>query len=43
MQESGPFVPLIVPGINLASDTKVAGLEYNVTWTLDLRTLHPAK
>jgi peptide/nickel transport system substrate-binding protein len=43
MQESGPFVPLIVPGINLASSTKVAGLEYNVTWTLDLRTLHPAK
>lgn len=43
MQESGPFVPLIVPGINLASDKKVQGLEYNVTWTLDLRTLHPAK
>ncbi|WP_295013552.1 ABC transporter substrate-binding protein [uncultured Microbacterium sp.] len=40
MQESGPFVPLIVPGINLASSDKVAGLEYNVTWTLDLRTLH---
>ncbi|MGN8026401.1 ABC transporter substrate-binding protein [Microbacterium sp. 22242] len=43
MQESGPFVPLIVPGINLASSPKVAGLQYNVTWTLDLRTLHPAK
>ncbi|MBK8730860.1 MAG: ABC transporter substrate-binding protein [Tetrasphaera sp.] len=43
MQQSGPFVPLIVPGINLASDDTVAGLEYNVTWTLDLRTLHPAK
>lgn len=42
MQESGPFVPLIVPGTNLASSTKVAGLEYNVTWTLDLRLLHPA-
>ncbi|MFE6996410.1 ABC transporter substrate-binding protein [Microbacterium sp. NPDC057659] len=43
MQESGPFVPLIVPGINLASDDSVAGLQYDVTWTLDLRTAHPAK
>lgn len=43
MQESAPFVPLIVPGTNLASSTKVAGMEYNVTWTLDLRLLHPAK
>ncbi|MGX1933632.1 ABC transporter substrate-binding protein [Microbacterium resistens] len=42
MQESGPFVPLIVPGNNVASDDTVAGLEYNVTWTLDLRALHPA-
>lgn len=40
MQQSGPFVPLVVPGINLASSDKVAGLEYNVTWTLDLRSLH---
>ncbi|MFT4136647.1 ABC transporter substrate-binding protein [Microbacterium sp.] len=43
MQERGPFVPLIVPGSSLASDTSVTGLEYNVTWTLDLRTLKPAK
>ncbi|MFT3797731.1 ABC transporter substrate-binding protein [Microbacterium sp.] len=42
MQDEGPFVPLIVPGSNLASDDTVDGLEYNVTWTLDLRTLHPA-
>ncbi|MDL9978040.1 ABC transporter substrate-binding protein [Microbacterium sp. ASV49] len=42
MQQSGPFVPLIVPGSNLASDKKVSGLQYNVTWTLDLRTLQPA-
>lgn len=42
MQDSGPFVPLIVPGSNLASDNSVTGLEYNVTWTLDLRNLKPA-
>lgn len=42
MQESGPFVPLIVPGNNFASDTSVDGLTYNATWTLDLTALRPA-
>lgn len=42
MQTKGPFVPLIVPGINLASDSSVAGVEYNSTWTLDIPLLHPA-
>lgn len=39
MQEEGPFVPLIVPGNNFASDKTVTGLTYNPTWTLDLRVL----
>lgn len=43
MQESGPFVPLIVPGNNFASDASVDGLTYNATWTLDLTALQPAK
>lgn len=43
MQESGPFVPLIVPGNNVASDTSVTGLTYNPTWTLDLTALSPAE
>lgn len=43
MQDSGPFVPLIVPGNNFASDKTVTGLTYNTTWTLDLTALTPAK
>jgi len=43
MQEKGPFVPLIVPGINLASDSTVGGVQYNSTWTLDIPLLHPAQ
>lgn len=43
MQETGPFVPLIVPGNNVASDDSVAGLAYNPTWTLDLTALAPAQ
>lgn len=42
MQEEGPFVPLIVPGVNIASDDTVTGLSYNPTWTLDLTELKPA-
>lgn len=43
MQEQGPFVPLIVPGNNVASDDTVTGLTYNPTWTLDLTALAPAQ
>ncbi|MFF2631453.1 ABC transporter substrate-binding protein [Microbacterium sp. NPDC058021] len=43
MQESGPFVPLIVPGNNIASADSVTGLSYNPTWTLDLTVLAPAQ
>ncbi|SEF00733.1 ABC transporter substrate-binding protein [Ruania alba] len=42
MQESGPFVPLLVPGVNLAGDDSVTNIEYNSTWTLDIRLLAPA-
>lgn len=42
MQESGPFVPLIVPAANLASDTSVTNVHYNSTWTLDIPLLAPA-
>lgn len=41
MQEEGPFIPLIVPGVNLTSDDTVTGLSYNPTWTLDLTRLKP--
>lgn len=43
MQEAGPFVPLIVPGNNIASDESVTGVTYNPTWTLDLTALAPAQ
>ncbi|GAA4430455.1 ABC transporter substrate-binding protein [Georgenia halophila] len=42
MQESGPFVPLIVPGNNIATSSDVAGATYNSTWTLDIPSLSPA-
>ncbi len=43
MNQEGPFVPLINPGNNFASDDTVTGLTYNATWTLDLTALKPAK
>ena len=43
MQQSGPFVPLIVPGNNIAADDTVSGLTYNPTWTLDLTALSPTQ
>lgn len=42
MQESGPFVPLIVPGSNIATSDTVTGAAYNSVWTLDLAELRPA-
>lgn len=42
MQEKGPFVPLVVPGINLAGDASVGNIQYNSTWTLDIPLLQPA-
>lgn len=42
MQEEGPFVPLIVPGINLASSATVTNVQNNTNWTLDIPLLQPA-
>jgi peptide/nickel transport system substrate-binding protein len=42
MQEKGPFVPLIVPGSNIATTDAVTGAAYNSVWTLDIAELKPA-
>jgi len=42
MQESGPFIPLIVPGSNIATSDAVTGAAYNSVWTLDIAELSPA-
>lgn len=42
MQESGPFVPMIVPGSNIATAKSVTGAVYNSVWTMDLAELKPA-
>ncbi|WP_394216203.1 ABC transporter substrate-binding protein [Brachybacterium vulturis] len=42
MQEEGPFIPLIVPGLNLASDTSVTNVQNNTNWTLDIPLIRPA-
>ena len=43
MQDSGPFVPLMVPGSNIATADTVAGAVYNSVWTMDIAELSPAK
>ncbi|EMQ96757.1 ABC transporter substrate-binding protein [Paeniglutamicibacter gangotriensis] len=40
MQKSGPFVPLIVPGSNIATAESITGVAYNSTWTMDIAELH---
>lgn len=40
MQEQGPFVPLIVPGSNIATADSITGVAYNSTWTMDIAELH---
>ncbi|WP_227497061.1 ABC transporter substrate-binding protein [Planctomonas psychrotolerans] len=42
MQDSGPFVPLIVPGSNIATTDEVEGAVYNAVWTMDIAELSPA-
>ena len=42
MQESGPFVPIIVVGANLASDESIDNVQYNSNWTLDIPLITPA-
>ena len=39
LQESGPFVPLIVPGSNIATADFITGVAYNSTWTMDIAEL----
>ncbi|MBY0688142.1 ABC transporter substrate-binding protein [Microbacterium marinilacus] len=42
MQERGPFVPLIVPGRNIATSDEVTGAVYNSVWDVDLAEIAPA-
>ncbi|WP_167137252.1 ABC transporter substrate-binding protein [Diaminobutyricimonas sp. TR449] len=39
LQEQGPFVPLIVPGSNIATADYISGVAYNSTWTMDIAEL----
>ena len=39
LQESGPFVPLIVPGSNIATASSITGVAYNSTWIMDIAEL----
>jgi peptide/nickel transport system substrate-binding protein len=39
LNESGPFIPLIQPGNNIASKSSVTGVVYNAVWTIDIATL----
>lgn len=39
LQVSGPFVPLIVPGSNIATADFITGVAYNSTWTMDITEL----
>ncbi len=42
MQAEGPFVPLIVPGRNIATADAVAGAVYNSVWEMDIAEIAPA-
>ena len=39
MNESGPFVPLLQPGNNIAARSGVSGIVYNPVWTIDIALL----
>ena len=39
LQQRGPFVPLIVPGSNIATASYIDGVAYNSTWTMDIAEL----
>jgi peptide/nickel transport system substrate-binding protein len=39
LQEQGPFIPLIVPGSNIATADFISGVSYNSTWTMDIAEL----
>lgn len=42
MQAEGPFVPLIVPGRNIATADDVTGAVYNSVWEMDIAEINPA-
>lgn len=42
MQEDGPFVPLVVPGRNIAAAGDVSGAVYNSVWEMDIAEIAPA-
>ena len=42
MQAEGPFVPLIVPGRNIATADAVSGAVYNSVWEMDIAEIQPA-
>ncbi|MGI6878989.1 ABC transporter substrate-binding protein [Microbacterium sp. gxy059] len=42
MQEQGPFVPMIVPGRNIATSSDVTGAVYNAIWEMDIAEITPA-
>ncbi|WP_156762146.1 ABC transporter substrate-binding protein [Microbacterium karelineae] len=42
MQERGPFVPMIVPGRNIATSDEVTGAVYNAVWEMDIAEIAPA-
>ncbi|MBY6061793.1 ABC transporter substrate-binding protein [Microbacterium esteraromaticum] len=42
MQAEGPFVPMIVPGRNIASSDQVEGAVYNSVWEMDIAEITPA-
>ncbi|MDQ0614660.1 peptide/nickel transport system substrate-binding protein [Microbacterium sp. W4I4] len=42
MQAKGPFVPMIVPGRNIATSDKVDGAVYNSVWEMDIAEITPA-
>ena len=39
LNDSGPFIPLIQPGNNIASKSSVTGVVYNAVWTIDIASL----
>jgi peptide/nickel transport system substrate-binding protein len=39
LNESGPFIPLIQPGNNIAAKSSITGVVYNAVWTIDIAAL----
>jgi len=39
LNESGPFIPLLQPGNNIAAASSVTGVVYNAVWTIDIASL----